>query len=821
MFKFINDKLSIKVLTVLGVILAISFTGLCFTIQLRQGFLLEKMGEEVNAKLKETSVIAEQEFQRLENDVSQSLTDMGQKVADKILTDTETALVNEEGNVTTGMEKLLKSNAHGVASLIASVGSDSIMSKDYDTLINLSKAGSKSEEILFILFLGKDDEPLPSYLNRVDDYMVSYLENFEFDENNELDEEHQETLTVLEKSKSDPNVYVHELQIDYYNLKVGTIVVGITRKTITEEISAMSGRFDTLKKDNEKTIRDVLASESASVIDQIENNLNTVQKGNIQALSQTGAILEDSSQEVNINTTNVVMIVGTLCGVIILLLFGILLNFMIIRPLSGITEGLRDAAEGEGDLTKRLNSTRTDEIGIVASWFDAFVQRLNNIIVEIGGNSETVTSSALEVLSASDSLKNESVNLSLKANTVATASEEMNTSMSSVAAASEQASTNISLVAETAIEMKDTLEGVVVKCDKAMEVSHTATGQVQIASENVGLLGDAANEISKVTEVITEIADQTNLLALNATIEAARAGEAGKGFSVVAGEIKSLAQQTQEATQEIKTKIAGIQNSTTGTINEVGKINQVINDVDSIVSSIAESMSEQSEKAAEVAMNIEQASQGISEVNENVAQSSQVSAEIARDMGEVSNISQEMNNRSDVMRSNSEDLSKLSSELRNMISVFKVSFNDQKSKRIETAGESELFPWTNHLTIGINEIDNQHKQLVSLVNQLHRAMKAKAGATESGKILEKLAQYTVSHFAYEEKLFAEHNYPDSENHKKHHQALVEKVTRFQKDFASGKAGLSMDLMNFLTDWLKNHIMETDQAYAPFLQEKGL
>ena len=139
----------------------------------------------------------------------------------------------------------------------------------------------------------------------------------------------------------------------------------------------------------------------------------------------------------------------------------------------------------------------------------------------------------------------------------------MNANMSSVAAASEQAATNISMVAGTATEMKNALEGVANHCDEAKTVSKKATDQVQKATEKVTLLGVAANQISKVTEVITEIADQTNLLALNATIEAARAGDAGKGFAVVAGEIKNLANQTQEATKEIKDKIDGIQPSTT------------------------------------------------------------------------------------------------------------------------------------------------------------------------------------------------------------------------------------------------------------------
>lgn len=821
MISNLRNSLSIKVLVVLAGILLVSFTCLCLIILSRQSNLLGDMGKNVNNKLKQTSEQAQQQFTVLEGDVGKSLVKMGEKVSQNLLEVTDKALTAEETNVTTGMEKLLQANAESVAALIAAVGIEHIMAKDWEQLIDLSRAGAKTDEIIFIFFLGKEDKPLPSYINRVDDTLVTFLEGFEFDDANELDEEFQEMLAVLEKARADSGVFIHELPIEYYGLPIGKIIIGITKATVVSEIQAMSGRFNGLKAENEQSIKKVVASESVQVVQQIKSQLSDVQQDNKTALSETGDILKQSATDVNSSTTRIVVIVGAICCFGILFLFAFLLRVMVIKPILDITNGLQDAAEGEGDLTKRLSSARTDEIGIVAKWFDAFIERLNNIIVDIGANSETVTSSSIEVLQASDSLAEESSFLSQKADTVATSSEEMNSSMTSVAAASEEASTNISIVAGTAIEMKEALEEVVHSCDKAKQTSDTATDQVQIATEKVSLLGEAARQISKVTEVITEIADQTNLLALNATIEAARAGEAGKGFSVVAGEIKSLANQTQEATKEIKDKIDGIQKSTDGTVDEVGKISQVISDVNEIMSQIAESMVEQAGRASEVATNIEQASQGISEVNENVAQTSQVASQIAEEIGEVRSITQDMNTRSTNMKNSSQDLSDLSSELRNMISVFKVSEKSGGQASSQTLDEKDvpdLFPWTDKLSVGITEIDNQHKKLVYLVNQLHKAMKTQKGAHESGKILDELAQYVVTHFKYEEDLFEEKQYPLQGEHIQLHKDLVDKVSAFHDEFKKGKAGLSMDLMYFLTDWLKNHIMKADKAYTPYLKD---
>jgi hemerythrin-like metal-binding protein len=154
-----------------------------------------------------------------------------------------------------------------------------------------------------------------------------------------------------------------------------------------------------------------------------------------------------------------------------------------------------------------------------------------------------------------------------------------------------------------------------------------------------------------------------------------------------------------------------------------------------------------------------------------------------------------------------------------MISVFKVSIPETSKKNgADPAAKTvDLVPWTNKLSIGIPEIDDQHKKLVALVNQLHRAMTLKQGASQAGHILDELVDYTTTHFSFEEKLFNEHGYPEKDAHIETHRKLVTKVQEFQHEFKNGKAGLSLELMDFLADWLKSHIMKTDRAYTPFFE----
>lgn len=132
-----------------------------------------------------------------------------------------------------------------------------------------------------------------------------------------------------------------------------------------------------------------------------------------------------------------------------------------------------------------------------------------------------------------------------------------------------------------------------------------------------------------------------------------------------------------------------------------------------------------------------------------------------------------------------------------------------------------LLQWDNSLSVGITSIDEQHKQLVSVVNSLHDAMKAGRSKEALGDILRTLIDYTKKHFATEERYFDLYRYENSESHKAEHKKLTEQVLEFQNKFNSGSISLSVELMNFLSDWLKNHIKGVDKQYCKCFQDHGL
>ncbi len=337
--------------------------------------------------------------------------------------------------------------------------------------------------------------------------------------------------------------------------------------------------------------------------------------------------------------------------------------------------------------------------------------------------------------------------------------------------------TSIELVKETVLSLRETMKRLVEK------------------TANIG----------KVMGVINDVADQTNLLALNAAIEAARAGEAGRGFAVVADEVRKLAEKTILATKEVEDAVSSIQEETNLNMQAVAKA------VEYTVES-AQKATQAGTFMHDIVKGMDETAAQLSDIAAVAEAQSQTSKQVNKTLDVVQNVS---GNTSEHMRNFMHTLISFSSS----VDEIGIIVHALDTGNLVAATSSNTFiTWNKDLVLGVEPVDSQHKQLCDYINQLYTAMQNNANTKVLSNLLDKLTDYTVTHFKAEEGIFGASAYPETQKHKETHEKFVAKLRDFKKKLVSGNATLSIDLLEFLKEWLIKHIMGTDRHYVKYVKK---
>jgi len=348
----------------------------------------------------------------------------------------------------------------------------------------------------------------------------------------------------------------------------------------------------------------------------------------------------------------------------------LLVSRQIARPLRDAVAVLTEVAKG--DLTQQLKAAGQDEVAELAISLNTTTQTLRNTVSGIRQHAHTLVNASAELSSTATQMASGADETTGQSANAATAAEQMSANMNNMAASTEQMSANVNTVAAAVEEMTTSIGEVAKNAEQAARVADNASHLAETSNQKVAHLGEAAEEIGKIIVTIQDIAEQTNLLALNATIEAARAGEAGKGFAVVANEVKELAKQTAEATENIRRSIEGIQGSIGVTVQSIGEIGHVIKNVNDVSRTIASAVEEQSITTKEIAQNIAQTATAASSLSEGVNQSAAASQEITRNISGASIAAKQTAQGAANTQAAGTELSKLAEQLQMLVSQFKV-----------------------------------------------------------------------------------------------------------------------------------------------------
>lgn len=327
-----------------------------------------------------------------------------------------------------------------------------------------------------------------------------------------------------------------------------------------------------------------------------------------------GAVLDESVAFAAVNQLRTDAIIYSLIALVAGIIALLLLIKVLMRPLTDLNTAIQDVASGQGDLTRRLDTNTDQEFAVLAKGFNAFTEKLQNLILQ----SKSLSSDIL-----------------LGTEQTATGAQQSASAMSNQLKELDQLATAMHEMAATSVEVANNAQGAASAAQQADEavqdggriVSHTASAiselsaQIDQAVDVVRQLEVSTGNIESILKVINEIADQTNLLALNAAIEAARAGESGRGFAVVADEVRTLAQRTQESTTEIRQMIEQLQSGASSAASVMGLSKET-----------AASTVEKSQEADEALVRISGAIQQINDMNLQIASAAEEQSLVAEEI---------------------------------------------------------------------------------------------------------------------------------------------------------------------------------------------
>ncbi|MEU4625709.1 methyl-accepting chemotaxis protein [Actinoplanes sp. NPDC023801] len=313
----------------------------------------------------------------------------------------------------------------------------------------------------------------------------------------------------------------------------------------------------------------------------------------------TATILESANESLRIS----MWITGA--ALLVAALIALAVARSVVRPIERLRDRMAEIADGDGDLTQRATVRGNDEVAQLATAFNRFVEKVAATVRGIAGSAADVQAAADRLADGTNRLSADVVHVSDNLGAAAEATQTVNSSVQSVAAGAEEMNAAIAEIAGSAAQ--------------AARVAGDARSVAEGTNGQVAQLGTATEEIGDVVRLITSIAEQTNLLALNATIEAARAGETGKGFAVVAGEVKELAQQTAQATEEITARITAIQTISTAAATAINEIVQVISTIGDYTTSIASAVEEQTATTNEMSRSVNEAAGNTGRVTEAIS----------------------------------------------------------------------------------------------------------------------------------------------------------------------------------------------------------
>jgi methyl-accepting chemotaxis protein len=362
-----------------------------------------------------------------------------------------------------------------------------------------------------------------------------------------------------------------------------------------------------------------------------------------------------------------------LLGVLVGCGFGGWIAYRITGKIKSFSLVMKDIAEGEGDLTQRVNANDKDELSELAHWFNVFMENLQGIISQILTHAQSLTATSAQIQQMS-AVVNEKVNgLNKLSGNISQSSEKMNRNMEEVKSLTSVSTRETEAIGTSTEGLRGGISAIADHSNQAEAASRTMVQSIEMANSRVKRLEESMNEIDSIMRLIENITENTKLLSLNATIEAARAGEAGQSFAVVANEVRTLAEQAKLSAMDIQGKTTEVKKAVTDTVAEMAEISRMSEGLKGNMALIRQTVEDQHANTMQISERIQGLTRELVNMGPIVGNTSHQSSEVGISVNQVTEAGDELRQVAEHLNTHTQSLEHIRTALSDLVNRFKLS----------------------------------------------------------------------------------------------------------------------------------------------------
>ncbi|MEH6561662.1 MAG: methyl-accepting chemotaxis protein [Marinobacter sp.] len=554
--RFLKSLISSRLLRPVFLVLIVAGVA---QVVISQWLITEQVDRLVNtasSELETSSSELSESFGNTRDDVRVRLQTMREESIGELANELTQQQTDQQERVAENVRNAVMAETQGLADVLAAVAGPLIWDRDIPRLTELVELADARDSVLFAVYFDQYSERMTRYVDRTDERVVKLMKQ---------GKGRGAASRVLDAANRDPNIVIITADIKPKGSAIGQLKLGLSLEGINRDLAQLKEEFSATLASTIDASGQTLDTETEQVNQRLQEQLSAMGADTQSSISDTVDALRAEAS--GLSSSLVVVAVSSM--IILLILMAVVLGGGVLPRILRLNSAIRGIADGEADLTRRVNLKGNDELTEMARGVNQFIARIQELVSDVKSSAESAVGQAqIQGEVSRDAVA--AVNAQQRE--VAEVSETMAAMSHSIAGVAG----NIQEVAGAVRSVSAESEATAGISRNVRERLDEVVSNVERAVAAISTLNNQSSEVTSVLSVIGAIAEQTNLLALNAAIEAARAGESGRGFAVVADEVRTLASRTQKSTTEIEAIIAQLQQGSKQAVSVIGDVSKQV-----------------------------------------------------------------------------------------------------------------------------------------------------------------------------------------------------------------------------------------------------